>query len=78
MDYRRSRVKTKHTAIDNAMEAYKFNEAANAIYQFTWGTFCDWYLEFSKPLLQGDDEAAATEVRQTTAWALQQILENAP
>jgi valyl-tRNA synthetase len=66
-------VKTKD-AIDQAMEEFKFNEAANAIYQFTWGTFCDWYLEFSKPLLQGDVHEAADEVRQTTGWVLEQIL----
>ena len=42
--------KTRDT-IDAAIQDYKFNEAAAAIYQFTWGTFCDWYLEFTKPLL---------------------------
>jgi valyl-tRNA synthetase len=60
-------------AIDKAMEGYKFNEAANAIYQFTWGTFCDWYLEFTKPVLQGDNDHAE-ETKQTTGWVLQQIL----
>ena len=60
--------------IDAALSAFRFNDAANAIYQFVWGTFCDWYLEFTKPVLQGDDAKAAEEVRQTTAWTLQQIL----
>ena len=57
-----------------ALEAFKFNEAAGALYQFTWGSFCDWYLEFTKPILNGADEAAKAETRATTAWALDQIL----
>ncbi|MBL4804339.1 MAG: valine--tRNA ligase, partial [Alphaproteobacteria bacterium] len=60
-------------AIDKAMGEYRFNEAANAIYQFTWGTFCDWYLEFTKPVLQEESEHAE-ETKQTTGWVLQQIL----
>jgi valyl-tRNA synthetase len=61
-------------AVTAGIEAYKFNEAATAIYEFTWGTFCDWYLELAKPILIGTDEAAKTETRATTAWALDQIL----
>jgi valyl-tRNA synthetase len=38
-------------AVATAIEAYKFNEAASAIYHFVWGSFCDWYLEFTKPIL---------------------------
>jgi valyl-tRNA synthetase len=57
-----------------ALEAFRFNEAASALYQFLWGTFCDWYIEFSKPILQGDDEAAKLEVRATFAWVLDQAL----
>ncbi|SEQ58526.1 valyl-tRNA synthetase [Devosia sp. YR412] len=53
---------------------YKFNESANAIYDFTWGTFCDWYVEFAKPVFMGTDEAAKAETRATAAWALDQIL----
>jgi valyl-tRNA synthetase len=54
--------------------AYKFNEAAGAIYDFTWGTFCDWYLELTKPILNGTDEPAKAETRATTAWVLDQVL----
>ncbi|MCG5240403.1 valine--tRNA ligase [Azospirillum doebereinerae] len=57
-----------------AIDAYKFNDAANAAYQFTWGGFCDWYMEFTKPILAGTDEAAKAETRATTAWVLDQIL----
>ena len=57
-----------------ALDAYHFNEAANALYQFTWGTFCDWYLEFSKPLLDGEDETVKAETRSTAAFVLDQTL----
>ena len=66
-------VKAAAQEISQAIEGYRFNEAANAVYQFVWGTFCDWYLEISKPLL-AEDSKAADEVRQTTSWALHQIL----
>ncbi len=57
-----------------AIDAYRFNDAAGALYQFTWGTFCDWHLEFAKPMFQGDDEAAKSETRAATAWVLGQLL----
>ncbi|MCB9991815.1 MAG: valine--tRNA ligase [Rhodospirillales bacterium] len=64
-----------HTAntIAQAIENYKFNEAAGAIYKFIWNTFCDWYLEFTKPIL-AEEKELATEIRQTTGWVLDQIL----
>ena len=56
-------------------EAYRFNEAADALYHFTWHTFCDWFLEFAKPVFyDSDDDAAKAETRATAAWALDQIL----
>ncbi|NQV99410.1 MAG: class I tRNA ligase family protein, partial [Rhodospirillales bacterium] len=61
-------------AMTGAIDAYRFNDAASSIYQFTWNTFCDWYVEFSKPLLMGDDAAAQAETRATAAWVLDQIL----
>ena len=61
-------------AVDKAVKDYRFNEAAGALYQFVWGTFCDWYLEFTKPLLQdGADSGVADEIRNTTGWVLEQI-----
>jgi valyl-tRNA synthetase len=57
-----------------ALEDFKFNEAAGAVYQFTWGTFCDWYLEIAKPLLLGEDEALKAETRATAAWVLDELL----
>ena len=61
-------------AVDAALAAYRFNDAASIVYQFVWGTFCDWYLEFSKPALTGPDGTAKDEVRATAAWVLDQIL----
>jgi valyl-tRNA synthetase len=61
-------------AVTTGIVAYKFNEAATAVYEFTWGTFCDWYLELAKPILTGNDEAAKAETRATIAWALDQVL----
>jgi valyl-tRNA synthetase len=60
--------------VTESIEAYKFNEAAAAIYEFVWGVFCDWYLELIKPTLTGDDDVAKTEARATVAWTLDQIL----
>jgi valyl-tRNA synthetase len=61
-------------AVDAALTAYRFNDAANALYAHIWGVVCDWYVEFSKPLLQGEDEAARAETQATMAWALDQCL----
>jgi len=61
-------------AVTRGIVDYKFNEAANAAYDFVWGTFCDWYVEFAKPVFNGEDEAAKAETRATAAWALDQIL----
>jgi valyl-tRNA synthetase len=60
--------------VNDAVEAYRFNDVANALYQLVWNVFCDWYLEFTKPILQGADAAAKAETKAMTAWCLQQIL----
>ncbi|RPE70970.1 valyl-tRNA synthetase [Pacificibacter maritimus] len=60
--------------VDAAIEAYRFNDAANALYAFVWGKFCDWYVELAKPLLFAEDEAVLAETRQTMGWALDQAL----
>jgi len=59
-------------AFEEALAQYRFNDAANGLYHFVWGTFCDWYLEFTKSSLTNEDEHA-DEIRKTTAWVLQQI-----
>ena len=60
--------------IESSIENYRFNEAADAAYHFTWGLFCDWYLEFTKPILFGEDKAAISETRATMAWTFDQVL----
>ena len=57
-----------------AIEAYKFNDAAAAIYRFVWNVYCDWYLELIKPVLTGPEGGAKTETRGAAAWALDEIL----
>ena len=61
-------------AVDEALGAYRFNDAANALHGFVWGIVCDWYVEFSKPLLQGDDTSHKAETQATMAWVLDQCL----
>ncbi|MBV9829544.1 MAG: valine--tRNA ligase [Alphaproteobacteria bacterium] len=61
-------------AVTQSLEAFRFDEAAHRLYHFLWGTYCDWYLEFTKPILQGQDAAARAETQATTAWALGQTL----
>ncbi len=61
-------------AIETALEGFRFNEAAGAAYQFVWGSFCDWYLEFTKPILTGKDVAMQAETRAVTALVLRDIL----
>ena len=60
--------------VRGAIDSYRFNEAAQALYQFIWHTYCDWYLEFAKPLFQGGDEAAKAETRATALWVLHKAL----
>jgi valyl-tRNA synthetase len=57
-----------------AIEAYRFNDAANAAYRFVWNLFCDWHLELAKPVLQGGESGPArTEAQATIAYVLDQI-----
>ncbi|OYX48364.1 MAG: valine--tRNA ligase [Alphaproteobacteria bacterium 32-64-14] len=61
-------------AVEAGIKSYRFNEAAGAAYRFVWNVFCDWYVELTKPVLNGADEAAKAETRATTAWALDVIV----
>jgi valyl-tRNA synthetase len=60
--------------VTEAIEAYRFNDAASAIYRFVWNVYCDWYLELAKPVLLGEDGAAKAETRAMVAWARDEIL----
>lgn len=66
-------ISTLSRDVKEAIENYKFNEAAYHLYHFIWGTFCDWYLEFCKPKFveEGDEKA---ETQQTVAWVLDHLL----
>ena len=59
---------------DGGIENYRFNDAATEVYRFVWNKFCDWYLEFAKPVFLGSDEAAKAETQAMAAWALDEIL----
>jgi valyl-tRNA synthetase len=60
--------------ITKALEDYRFNDAAGSAYRFVWNVFCDWYLELSKPVLQGQGEPQIlSETQATCGWVLDQI-----
>jgi valyl-tRNA synthetase len=61
-------------AVDEALENYRFNDAATGLYAFVWGKVCDWYVEFSKPLLQNGTDAEKAETQATMKWVLDQCL----
>src|SRR6056297_2406050 len=61
-------------AVDEALENFRFNDAANTLYAFVWGTVCDWYVEFSKPLLMDGDDATKAETQAVMAWVIDQCL----
>jgi len=60
--------------VTEAIEAYRFNDAAAAVYRFVWNIYCDWYLELAKPLLTGPDGASKSETQAMVAWARDEIL----
>jgi valyl-tRNA synthetase len=61
--------------VDLALADYRFDGAANAIYQFAWSRFCDWYLELIKPQMVGDERGQIDDESKAVAgWVLDQIL----
>ncbi|MGE5260003.1 MAG: valine--tRNA ligase, partial [Actinomycetota bacterium] len=61
-------------AVTEALESFRFNEAAGAIYHFIWHVYCDWYLELIKPILSGGDDKATAETRAMAAFVLDRAL----
>ncbi|NEY91301.1 valine--tRNA ligase [Tabrizicola oligotrophica] len=57
--------------VNEALENFRFDQAADTLYKFVWGKVCDWYVEFAKPLFDG---AHADETRATMAWVLDQSM----
>lgn len=68
--------KAKETTkeVTDSLNNYRFSDAANAVYQFVWGTFCDWYIELSKPVFYGNNAEEIKETRAVSAWVLDRIL----
>lgn len=61
--------------VHGAIDTYRFDEAANDLYKFLWGTYCDFYLEFLKPIFANvEDEVALQEARSTAAWVFGEFL----
>ncbi|THV25394.1 valine--tRNA ligase [Peteryoungia ipomoeae] len=59
--------------VTEAIESYRFNDAAGSLYRFVWNQVCDWYLELLKPVFMGEDEAAKAEAQACAAYVLEQI-----
>ena len=59
-------------AVDGAIADFRLNDAATALYEFVWGMVCDWYVELTKPILQGEDGPAKDETRAVTAYVLRE------
>ncbi len=61
-------------AIDKALTDFRLNEAANTLYEFVWGVVCDWYVELTKPIVQGADGPEKDETRAVTAFVLRETV----
>jgi len=60
--------------VEAQIALYRFDLVAQALYEFTWNEFCDWFLELAKPALNGDDTAAADSTRHTLLFVLEALL----
>ncbi|OAD23441.1 valyl-tRNA synthetase, partial [Candidatus Thiomargarita nelsonii] len=69
-----SRLQQLEAQIHQHLNTYRFDLAAHALYEFTWNEYCDWYLEFSKPVLQNGSEAAQRGTRRTLVSVLEALL----
>jgi valyl-tRNA synthetase len=59
--------------VTEALEAYRFNDAAGILYRFVWNQVCDWYLELLKPIFMGEDEGDKIEAQGCSAYVLEEI-----
>jgi valyl-tRNA synthetase len=60
--------------VEQHFVSYRFDLLAQALYEFVWNEYCDWFLELSKPALSGDDAAAAASTRRTLLVVLETVL----
>ena len=68
-----SRLQTTMTETASSIEQYRFDHAAQTLYDFVWNEYCDWYLELSKPVLW--DDTSSNELRRGTLRTLLEVLE---
>jgi valyl-tRNA synthetase len=61
-------------AVDTAIAEFRLNDAATTLYEFIWGVVCDWYVELTKPMLQGADGPEKDETRAVTAFVLRETV----
>ena len=69
-----SRLAATAESVQRDLEAFRFNDAARALYDFLWKEYCDWYLELTKPRVYGDDPAARATALVTAAGVLHAVL----
>ena len=68
-----SQLQKTEAQVTKAMDEYRFDHASQALYEFVWNEYCDWYLELSKPVLW--DEAASDRAKRGTRRTLVRVLE---
>lgn len=69
-----TRLKQTLAEVDQHFVSYRFDHLAQALYEFVWNEYCDWFLELSKPALNGDDAAASASTRHTLLVVLESVL----
>ncbi len=69
-----SRLNQTIETVNRRLDQFHFNEAAKAIYEFTWSDFCDWYIEIAKTRFQGENEEKANTARAVAVHVLKGIL----
>ncbi|WFC42628.1 valine--tRNA ligase [Pseudoxanthomonas sp. SE1] len=69
-----SRLAKVTAEVETQFAAYRFDLLSQALYEFAWNEFCDWFVELAKPALNGDDDAAADSTRRTLLYVLEALL----
>ncbi|EIL92657.1 valyl-tRNA ligase [Rhodanobacter fulvus Jip2] len=69
-----TRLKQTLAEVEQHFVSYRFDHLAQSLYEFVWNEYCDWFLELSKPALNGDDAAAAASTRRTLLVVLESVL----